>query len=174
MTIQRDVHIPGEAGSTDTVGPYVVVLSSDMATSNSLVRTKDTPQLGLPHPLYSNITTASLSTSTTLVTIAGQVATNPDGTAPKTLGDQIELCLQKLSRCLEQAGGTVHDMTRFTYYFTERAWEEDDAMKLLLGKVEPWLGGHRPASTLLVVRRLSRPEYLCEFEAQAVVGKMHA
>lgn len=143
-----------------------------MASSNSLVQTKDTPALGPSHPLYSNITLVPFSPTTTLITIAGQVATTPDGTVPKSLPEQISLCLSKLSHCLHEAGATVHDLTRFMYYFTERAWEQDDAMKILLECVEPWLEGHRPASCLLVVRRLSRPELLCEFEGQAVIKRV--
>ena len=57
------------------------------------------------------------------------------------------------------------------YYFTERAWEEEDALKLVIEVVGKWLGGHRPASCLLVVKGLSQPEFLCEFEAQAVVQR---
>lgn len=144
---------------------------SKMALNTSIVQTKDTPALGPPHPLYSNITVAQLSQFTSLITIAGQVATRADGTAPKSLTEQVDHCLSKLSHCLGEAGATVHDLTKLTYYITERAWEEEDAMKVLLRHVEPWLEGHRPASSLLVVRRLSRPEFLCEFEGQAVVRR---
>lgn len=142
-----------------------------MALHASIVHTKDSLTLGPPHPLYSNITTVQLSPTTSFITIAGQAATGADGTIPKSLPEQIDLCLSKLSVCLREAGATPRDLTKLTYYITERAWEEEDAMKVLLRHVGPWLEGHRPASSLLVVRRLSRPEFLCEFEGQAVVKR---
>ena len=55
------------------------------------------------------------------------------------------------------------------YYFTERVWTEEDALKMVIEVVTPWLKGHRPASCCVVVKGLSQPEFLCEFEAQAVV-----
>ena len=83
----------------------------------------------------------------------------------------MEVCLSRVSTCLEASGAKITDMTRLMYYLTERAWEEEDALKLVLEVVGKWLDGHRPASCLLVVKSLSQPEYLCEFEAQAVVAR---
>jgi enamine deaminase RidA (YjgF/YER057c/UK114 family) len=83
----------------------------------------------------------------------------------------MELCLSRVSTCLEASGAKITDMTRLMYYITERAWEEDDVLKLVTDVVGKWLQGHRPASCFLVVKALSQPEYLCEFEAQAVVSR---
>lgn len=58
------------------------------------VQSKDTPALGPAHPLYSDITIAPLSPTTSLPTIVGQAADAPDGTVPhKALGEQIDLSL---------------------------------------------------------------------------------
>lgn len=114
------------------------------------------------------------------ITVAGQVAIPPPSPAspasparkvPRGLRAQIEVCLSRVSTCLEASGAKVTDMTRLMYYLTERAWEEEDALKLVLEVVGKWLDGHRPASCFLVVKSLSQPEYLCEFEAQAVVAR---
>lgn len=147
-----------------------------MASSSSLVSTIDPPSHRPGHPLYSDITTVPLGPNITFVTIAGQVAipphtSTPAPKAPRGLRAQVELCLSRVSTCLEASGAEITDMTRLMHYLTERAWEEEDALKLVIEVVGKWLGGHRPASCFLVVKSLSQPEFLCEFEAQAVVAR---
>lgn len=142
-----------------------------MSASTSIVHTKDTPALGPAHPLYSNISLAPLSPTSTLTTIAGQLATSPSNPTPKRLSDQLTFCLSNFKHCLNEAGATVHDLTRLTYYFTERAWEEEDVVKAMMETVALWLEGHRPTSTLVVVKGLAGPEFLCEIEGQAIVSK---
>lgn len=134
--------------------------------SNPLVKVLDPPSLGPTNPVYSNITIVSIG-DIKLVTIAGQVATTPTGEIPSTLEAQIDLCLSKVGTCLSAVGATVHDMTRLVYYFVEHDPKTTPA--LITEKVKPFLQGHRPASCYLVVQSLSRPEFLCEFEAVAVV-----
>lgn len=135
-----------------------------MASSNTpVVQTKDTPALGPAQSLYSNISLAPLSPTTTLITISGQLATSPSNPTPKRLSN--------FAHCLNEAGASVHDLTKLTYYFTERAWEEEDVVKVMMETVAPWLDRHRPASTLVVVKGLAGPEFLCEIEGQAVVSK---
>lgn len=143
--------------------------------SPSLVKTIDPPSLGPGHPVYSHITIVPIG-DTNFITIAGQIAQPlPSPTSPvkvpRGLRAQMELCLQRLSICLEASGAKKTDMTRLMYYFTERAWEEEDALRLVVEVVGGWLEGHRPASCCLIVKALSQPEYLCEFEAQAVVRR---
>ena len=135
----------------------------------SLVSTLDPPSLGPKNPVYSNVTIVPLSDTMKMITVAGQVATTPTDEVPETLAAQMDLCLSKVLTCLEASGARIEDMTRFMYYFTERAWEQEDALKLAVDTVMPWLKGHRPASCCLIVKSLSEPRFLCEFEAQAVV-----
>ncbi|KAK9368242.1 Endoribonuclease L-PSP/chorismate mutase-like protein [Lipomyces kononenkoae] len=130
-----------------------------------------------PHPLYSSYTSVPVSSTSTLVTISGQVAVDPDtGETPTTLSAQIDLCLSRISACLEHAGARKIDITRFMYYITQRGIEEVDAangkgaaLKLVGGKVGQWLDGHRPASCFLRVFGMSDDKFLCEFECMAVV-----
>lgn len=103
-----------------------------------------------------------------MITIAGQPPVDPNGNTPDTLAEQIDLCLSRLSTCLTEAKAKKHDMIRLMYYFTEKAWEDPKALDLVTEKVMPWLDGHRPASCLLVVKSLSVPQFMCEFEAQAI------
>ena len=152
-----------------------------MAAPKSLVTTLNPPSLGPEHPLYSQITIAPIGPNINFITIAGQTASpmvpssSPpsaaDSKIPHGLRAQMELSLSRISACLEASGAKITDMTRLMYYLTERAWEEEDALKLVLEVVGKWLQGHRPASVFLVVKALNQPEFLCEFEAEAVVAR---
>lgn len=129
------------------------------------------------NPLYSSLTTAKLSSTTSLVTVAGQVAQDPEtNEVPTGLAAQVDLCLLRLAACLEHAGAKKQDITRFMYYITQRGIDEFDrnegegsALKLIGGKVGTWLEGYRPASCYLRVFGMSDDRFLCEFECMAVV-----
>ena len=142
-----------------------------MASQTSNMTTFDPPALGrTPNPIYANVTSIPISETTQLITIAGQIGQRPDGAIPGDLGEQMEVCLSRVEACLVAAGGQIADLTRLNYYLTEAAWENPKALDLVYQKCTPWLKGHRPASTLLVVKALAAPGYLCEFEGQAVIG----
>lgn len=141
-------------------------------SDSSIVTAHNPPTLDTPPPVYSHYTLAPLSDSTTLVTVAGQIAVDPETrTVASDLASQVSCCLGRVGVCLEAAGATTADVTRLMYYVVERAWEGDDTVRMLIDRVGAWLGTARPASCLLVVKSLSRPEYLCEFEAMAVVRR---
>jgi enamine deaminase RidA (YjgF/YER057c/UK114 family) len=144
-----------------------------MTTSPTLVQIVDPPSLGPGHPLYPGFTVVPLSPLTKLITISAQVATSPSGVIPSSLKEQLALCLSRVSICLEAGGAKVQDINRFIYYFVEHAWDAD-ALKLVGEVVGEWLQGHRPASSFLIVKGLSKPEYLCAFEAEAVVRTLDA
>ena len=137
----------------------------------------DPPSFKTPHPLYSSYTTAPLSPTATLVTVSGQVAEDPEtGETPSDLSAQITLCLARLSACLDDAGATKADITRFMYYIAQRGIDQVDAtkgdgaaLKLIGAKVGTWLEGHRPASCYLRVFGMSEDKFLCEFECMAIV-----
>ncbi|KAH8810717.1 Endoribonuclease L-PSP/chorismate mutase-like protein [Xylogone sp. PMI_703] len=143
------------------------------------VQAQDPPQFAAPHPLYSSFTTVPLSPTTNLVTISGQVAEDIEtGETPSDLASQVDLCLYRLSACLESAGAGKKDIIRFMYYISQRAVKEFDekegegqAVRLIGGKAGKWLEGHRPASCFLRVFGMSDDKFLCEFECMAVVIK---
>ncbi|KAH8929009.1 hypothetical protein BT69DRAFT_1329153 [Atractiella rhizophila] len=131
-----------------------------------------------PHPLYACVNIAALSPTTKLVTVAGQIGQDPtSGEVPSTLSGQVDICLSRLSSCLEHAGAKKGDVTRFMYYLSQRGIEELDkdggegtALRLVGGKVAEWLEGHRPAACFLRVFGMSEERYLVEFECMAVVS----
>lgn len=142
----------------------------------SLVKLDGPPSLA-PHPLYAHVTSIPISPTCTLHNISGQVAIRDPiygiTSIPKTLSEQIDICLSRISLCLDHLAAKITDIAVFKYFLVERfyRYEGDEGLKVVGGKVGTWLKGHRPASTLLVVKGLSQPEFACEFEATVYLGK---
>ena len=85
-----------------------------------------------------------------------------DGSLPGDITGQAELAWRHIVTLLERAGMTVHDLVKVTHYL------------LRASDIAPYaevrsrfLGDARPASMLLVVPELVRPEFLLEIEACA-------
>lgn len=142
------------------------------------VQAIDPPSFKKTNPLYASYTTVPLSSTTTLVTVAGQVAEDLEtGETPSGLSSQLDLCLLRLSTCLDHAGAKKTDITRLMYYITQHGidqWDskegEGAALKLIVDKVGKWLEGNRPASCYNRVFGMTEDKYLCEFECMAVVS----
>lgn len=94
--------------------------------------------------------------------IAGQVGVRPDGTMPPGFGDQAEAAWSNLVAILSDAGMAASDLVKVTHYLV-RATDLADYNAVR----SRHLGGARPASTLLIVQALARPEWLIEVEAVA-------
>jgi reactive intermediate/imine deaminase len=101
------------------------------------------------------------------VYVSGTVAWGPDG---KLVGRsdvyaQAKQAITNVEAALTQAGASLQDVVRTRIYLTDISrWEEAArAHREAFGEV-------RPASSLLEVSRLARPEMLVEIEAVAVVG----
>jgi enamine deaminase RidA (YjgF/YER057c/UK114 family) len=101
-----------------------------------------------------------------MVICAGQTACDADG-KPQHAGDmraQIATALDNLETVLDQAGFTLTDVVRLTYYVTDiDAFRE--ARPVLTERLKA--AGCRPAATLLGVAALAMPEMMVEFEATA-------
>lgn len=94
--------------------------------------------------------------------IAGQVGMRPDGGVPTDFEAQAQLAWQNLTAVLQEAGMDPGDLVKVTTYLT------DPAHLPLFGPVRSrFLGDARPASTLVIVRALAKPEWLVEVEAVA-------
>jgi enamine deaminase RidA (YjgF/YER057c/UK114 family) len=96
------------------------------------------------------------------------------GTAPlrdgRTVGvgdptAQARRCLEIIAAALEQAGASLADVVRTRTLLTRI--EDWDAVTRVHGEV---FGAIRPANTVMQVVRFIDPEWLVEFEADAVVG----
>jgi 2-iminobutanoate/2-iminopropanoate deaminase len=95
-----------------------------------------------------------------LLFISGQVGMRPDGTVGKDAAEQAELVWGNLLAIMQSAGMGVTDLAKITTYVI--APEYIDPLRRVRERV---LGAHKPASTLLVVKALGRPEWLLEVEA---------
>jgi len=95
--------------------------------------------------------------------------TAPIGTDGKTvgLGDpylQTKRCLEIIQQALEKAGAKLENVVRTRTFLTNAGiWEK-------VGKAHGEVFGNiRPASTMVVVKGFLNPEWLVEFEADAIL-----
>jgi len=94
--------------------------------------------------------------------VAGQIGVRPDGSLAEGLAQQAEVAWANLLAILKDADMGVENLIKVTHYLL-------DATDLTeYGPVRSrFLGEARPASTLLVVKSLARPEWLVEVDAVA-------
>jgi len=97
---------------------------------------------------------------------SGTPGLSRDGTLPDDITGQAELAWEHIGGMLERAGMTVDDIVKVTQYLTRA--EDIPAY----GKVRTrFLGSVRPASMLLVIPQLVRPEFLVEVEVVAAKAR---
>lgn len=82
---------------------------------------------------------------------------------------QMEQALKNIVVVLGEAGGEIADITRLTWYITDK--KEYLARQKEVGEVyRKILGRHFPAMTMVVVRDLIEDQALVEIEATAVLA----
>ena len=125
--------------------------------------------LHAPLGLYSHVADA---TGTRTVFVAGQVALDRDGTlvGAGDVAAQTRQVYENLGLALESAGATWADVAKGTTFLVSEDLIEDyfRAREETFARLFP--GGAYPAHTLVVARRLVRPEFLIEMELIAVIG----
>ncbi len=96
--------------------------------------------------------------------LAGQTGTAPDGTHGEGIEEQSRLVYANIATILKQCGMGLENLVKVTVFLTSpdyiEAWRA--AQKEAFGDVAP-------ASTLLIVSRLARPNLLVEVEAIAAM-----
>jgi len=95
------------------------------------------------------------------VYISGQVGASSDGTVPSDYVSQIHLALYNLRRIIIAANAKVSDVAKLTLFVVNY----DPANREHTRPVQRFLGGHRPAITLVPVAQLAVPSWLFEIEA---------
>jgi len=85
-----------------------------------------------------------------------------DGTLPADITGQAEIAWTHIVSLLERAGMDVHDLVKVTQYLLRA-----DDIKPYAAVRSRFLGSARPASMLLIVPELVRPEFLLEIEIVA-------
>jgi len=111
---------------------------------------------------------AILSEGLTL-NIAGQIGWNENQEfISKDFLGQMEQTLKNISVIVNEAGGKIIDLTRLTWYVTDKAEYVSNQKKV--GEVyRKILGNHFPAMTMVVVSALVEDEALIEIEATAII-----
>jgi 2-iminobutanoate/2-iminopropanoate deaminase len=94
--------------------------------------------------------------------VSGQVGVEPDGSTPEDIGAQTENCFQNIAAILADAGMSLADVVKITVFLTSA-----DEIAGFRAARDRMTGEHRPASTLVVVSRLARPEWRVEIEVLA-------
>lgn len=92
-----------------------------------------------------------------LLHTSGVVPVAPDGTVPDGLAEQAETVWQNLAAIVSEAGMEMTDVVSITTYVVQG--EELGPVMAVRDRV---MAGHLPASTLVVVPALARPEWRVE------------
>jgi reactive intermediate/imine deaminase len=127
------------------------------------IRRTNPPELSKPTG-YTHVVDASGGRT---VYISGQIALDKDG---KVVGEgdmkaQVEQVFKNLQTALAAAGATFKDVVKMNTYMTDLA--QVQAVREVRGR---YFGDVTPASTLVQVVHLARPEFLIEIEVVAVVA----
>lgn len=100
------------------------------------------------------------------ISVAGTGPIGPDGESvcPGDAYGQAKRCLEIIKQAIEDAGGSLNDVVRTRMMLTDIGhWEE-------IGRAHgEFFASIRPASTMVAVRALVRPEWLIEIEADCIV-----
>ena len=97
-----------------------------------------------------------------LLHTSGIVPTRPDGSVPEALAEQVEVVWTSLLAIVAEGGMAVTDVVSITTYVVAGG----DLGVVMAGR-DRAMAGHRPASTLVVVPALARPEWQVEISLVA-------
>jgi len=97
-----------------------------------------------------------------LLYVAGQLGMTTDGKLGPDIRTQAEQAWRNIGTVLAAAGMGYEHLIKVNHYLTRR--EDLTAYREVRAK---FLGSHAPASTLLVITALARPEALVEVECVA-------
>lgn len=100
-----------------------------------------------------------------LLLLSGHVPVAADGSVSATLEGQLEQTFQNLDATLRHAGSSPQQIARMTFYVSDYRPEQLEAIRTARDR---WLKGHAPASALIGVQALYRPDVKVEIDAIAV------
>ncbi|MGC5626666.1 RidA family protein [Georgenia sp. Z1344] len=131
----------------------------DDEQQDSLIRPLEPPR-DFDSPLHSQ--GALVLGAGRLAFVSGQVGVRPDATIGADLAEQTFIAFENVARVLAEADLGMTDVASLRIYLTSH-----DAIPTFTETARGCLGGHRPASTLLVVEHLASPALLVQVEAVA-------
>ena len=100
------------------------------------------------------------------IIVSGTAPVEPDGSS--TAGDaaaQARRCFAIILKAIDELGGSAADVVRTRMYITDPA--DADAVGAVHGEL---FRDVRPASTMVVISALMRPEWRIEIEAEALIS----
>jgi 2-iminobutanoate/2-iminopropanoate deaminase len=104
---------------------------------------------------------------------SGRTATRGDTdevVAPGDIEEQTRQVLRNLKSALDEAGATFDDVVRMRVFITP-PFSKENFGKIHKARAEVFRKEHYPASTLVIVHELARPEAMIEIDCDAVVIK---
>ena len=125
-----------------------------------MIKTHNPSSVAAPAALY--VHGAEVPAGARWLFVSGQIGVHGDGTPGKGALEQAELVWKNIEAVLQSAGMELNDIVKVTTYSIST--DHLPALKTVRDRV---LKGHLPASTLLVVKALAKPELLLEVEAYA-------
>ena len=100
------------------------------------------------------------------ILVAGTAPVEPDGSStPGDAAAQARRCFAIILTAIEELGGTAADVVRTRMYIIDPA--DADAVGAVHGEL---FRDVRPASTMVVISALLRPEWRIEIEAEALIS----
>lgn len=100
-----------------------------------------------------------------IVFCSGQLGIAADGTIPPDCAGQAKLCFENIRAVLNEAGMDLPDIVRINTYVTGR-----EHLAAYMKVRNALFSDPLPASTLMVVSGLARPEFMVEIEAVAAAS----
>jgi enamine deaminase RidA (YjgF/YER057c/UK114 family) len=127
-----------------------------------MVKRYDVSSVRSPGGRYSHV--GEVGSNGRIFHLAGQTGTAPDGTTPEGIEAQSRVVYQNIANVLKDCGMGLDNLVKVTIFLTD-----PDNIEGWRAVQKEAFGDITPASTLLVVSRLARPEYLVEVEAIAAI-----
>lgn len=107
-----------------------------------------------------------VSAGSGLIFVSGQVPVRPDGSTPPTLAEQADQVYANVVAVLAAQGVLPTAIVKLVTYLVDD--EDDDGGGAVRAARTRHLGDHRPASTVVYVRRLVDPAWKVEIDAVAL------
>jgi enamine deaminase RidA (YjgF/YER057c/UK114 family) len=127
----------------------------------------------LPAPAAAYAHGVLVENATRWLHTCGVVAKAADGSVPTSVQGQLDVIWENIGIILAEGGMGISDIVSMTTYLCESPTEEanhgpvNERLAVVMKKRDEVLGGHKPASTLLTVPVLARPEWRVEISVIA-------
>lgn len=129
--------------------------------ANGIHRALEVPGLAPPLARYAH--GIAVSARARFVLTAGQLGAAPDGSVSPDATEQARQCLRNILAILSADGMGAENIVRLNAFVTAR----EHLSAYMTARDELFAEGEPPASTLVIVAGLARPEFLVEIEATA-------